>query len=115
MLLYYGISPQALNWVHSFLSNRTQQVLLEGNTSSSINVPSGVAQGSVLGPILFLTYINDLPDYIKHNSTVQLFADDTIIYRPITNPQHSTALQEDLDALQRWESDWLMHFHPQKC
>ena len=114
-LTYYGISPQALNLVHSFISNRTQQVLLEGNTSSPIDVTSGVPQGSVLGPILFLIYINDLPDYIKNNSTVTLFADDTIIYHPITNPQYSTALQEDLDALQRWESDWLMHFHPHKC
>ena len=114
-LTYYGISPQSLNWIHSFLSDRTQQVLLEGNTSSSINVTSGVPQGSVLGPILFLIYINDLPDYIKNNSTVNLFAGDTIIYLPITNPQDDTALQEDIDALQRWESDWRMHFHPQKC
>ena len=114
-LKYYGISPQALNWIHSFLSNRTQQVLLEGNMSSSIIVTSGVPQGSVLGPILFPIYINDLPDYIQNNSTVKLFADDTIIYHPITNQQESNALQEDLDALQRWESDWLMHFHPQKC
>ena len=114
-LKYYGISPQALNWVHSFLTNRTQQVLLEGNMSSSINDTSGVPQGSVLGPLLFLIYINDLPDYIQNNSTVQLFADDTIIYHPINNQQDSIALQEDLDSLQRWESDWLMHFHPQKC
>ena len=64
---------------------------------------------------LFLIYINDLPDYIQNNSTVKLFADDTIIYHPITNKQDSNALQEDMDALQRWESDWLMHFHPQKC
>ena len=113
-LKYYGISPQALNWVHSFLTNRTQQVLLEGNMSSSINVTSGVPQGSVLGPILFLIYINDFPDYIQNNSTVKLFADDTIIYHPITNQQDSNALQEDLDALQRWESDWFMHFHLQK-
>ena len=115
VLKYYGISPQALNWVHSFLTNRTQQVLLEGNMSSSINVTSGVPQGSVLGPLLFLIYINDLPDYIQNNSTVKLFADDTIIYHPINNQQDSVALQEDLNSLQRWESDWLMHFHPQKC
>ena len=114
-LAYYGISPQAYNWVQSFLTNRTQQVLLEDNMSSPINVNSGVLQGSVLGPLLFLIYINDLPDYIQNNSTVQLFADDTIIYHPITNQQYTNALQEDLDALRRWESDWLMHFHPQKC
>ena len=77
--------------------------------SSSINVTSGVPQGSVLGPFLFLIYINDLPDYIQNNSSVKLFADNTIIYHPISNQQ------EYLDSLQRWESDWLMHFHPQKC
>ena len=115
-LIPYGISPQAHDWVQSFLTNRTQQVLLEGNMSSPINVTSGVPQGSVLGPLLFLIYINDLPDYIQNNSTVKLFADDTIIYHPITKQQDTlNALQEDLDALQRWESDWLMHFHPQKC
>ena len=112
-LTHYGISPQALNSLHSFLSNRTQQFLLEGNTSYT-NVTSGVPQGSVLGPILFLIYINDLPDYIKNNSTTKRFADDTIIYRPITNPHEYNTLQEVLDALQRWESDWLMHVHSQK-
>ena len=83
---YYGISPQAHNWVQSFLTNRTQQVLLEGNMSSPINVTSGVPQGSVLGPLLFLIYTNDLPDYIQNNSTVKLFADDTIIYHPHHQP-----------------------------
>ena len=83
--------------------------------SSPINVTPGVPQGSVLGPILFLIYSKDLPDYFQNNSTVKLFAEDTIIYKTITNQHDSNALQEDLDALQRWASDWLMHFHPQKC
>ena len=84
-LTYYAISPQTLNWVQYLLSNRTQQVLLEGNMSSSISGTSGVPQGSVLGPILFLIYINDLPDYIQNNSTVKLFADDTFTTPSPTN------------------------------
>ena len=114
-LTYYAISPQALNWLQSFLTNRTQKVLLEGNMSPSISGTSGVPQGSVLGPILFLIYINDLPDYIHNNSTVKCVADDTIMYHPITYQQDSNALQPDLDAIQRWELDWFMHSHPQKC
>ena len=71
-------------------------------------------QGTVLGPVLFLAYINDLPDYLTH-SKLRLFADDSIIYRPIRSLSDSQKLQVDLDAAARWERDWLMAFHPDKC
>ena len=74
---------------------------------------SGDPQGSVIAPILFLIYINDLPNNLK--STVRLFADDTIIYMTISNGTDATAVQQDLDKLAKWEETWQMEFHPQKC
>jgi len=111
---YYGISQQAINWITSFLSNRTQTVILENTTSEKIPVTSGVPQGTVLGPVPFLIYINDLPQYNKH-SQIRLFADDSIIYRPIHTLIDCLKLQEDLEAAIQWEQDWLMVFHPDKC
>ena len=79
MLLYklqvHGVQGKTLGWIESFL---TQCVVLDGDTSTEFPVSSGVPQGSVLGPILFLLYINDLPDNIQSN--VRLFADDTAVY-----------------------------------
>ena len=74
----YGIRSATLRWIQAFLGNRRQKVVVEGEESDSVPVTSGVPQGSVLGPILFLVYINDLPDNIV--SQVHLFADDTAIY-----------------------------------
>ena len=112
---FYGIRGSLHSWISSFLGNRSQQVLLDGVTSSSAPVQLGVPQGSVLGPLLFLLFINDLPEYISPKSTAKLFADDCILYRTIETESDARGLQLDLDRLQQWEKDWLMEFHPQKC
>ena len=82
LLDYYGVEGRLLNWFESFLQNRTQQVVVEGHYSRPCDITSGVPQGSVLGPALFLMYINDLITSI--HSEQRLFADDILIYRPDT-------------------------------
>jgi hypothetical protein len=95
-------------------SLRTQTVILDGEKSEKIHVTSGVPQGTVLGPILFLVCINDFHEYIKH-STLRLFEDVSILYKTIKDESDTHKLQEDLDAAAKWEHDWLMQFHPVKC
>jgi len=108
-----GVDATTCGWIASFLHDRSQRVLLEGVKSSEVPVVSGVPQGSVIGPVLFLAYINDLAQGIS--SDVRLFADDTIISRPIHSEQDALALQEDLNKLEAWGRRWLMRFHPGKC
>ena len=112
-LNYYGVRGHTINWIESFLSYRTQQVIIEGKTSTTADVLSGVPQGTVLGPLLFLTFINDMPDCTR--SDIRLFADDSLLYRRIRSRQDTTILQEDLAALEKWERDWQMSFNPEKC
>jgi hypothetical protein len=106
-LKYYGIQTHTLNWIQAFLTHRTQTVVIDGVTSNTVPVTSGFPQGTVLGPILFLIYINDFPVYLTH-SKLRLFADDSIIYKEITCQDDCKKLQSDLDAAARWPIDlWL--------
>ena len=97
----------------NFLKYRKQRVVIGGEHSTWTQVMSGVPQGTVLGPLLFLTYINDLPNNI--HSSIRLFADDCVLYREIKNEIDSQELQKDLNSLMKWEYDWQMNCNPKKC
>ena len=112
---HYGIRHNTHNWIRQFLTDRKQQVVVEGHTSSSVVVSSGVPQGTVLGPLLFLLYINDMPDNISPGTSIKLFADDAMLYRKINDQQDSHILQTDLNRLIKWEQGWQMSFNPSKC
>ena len=97
-LTNYGIKGNTLNWIKSFLIGRFKTIVLDGESSKEVPVTSVVPQGSVLGPLLFLLYINDLPDNIQ--SQVWLFADDIAVYLTVSSANYSRILQSDLDSLQ---------------
>lgn len=102
-----------MTWLEHFLCNRSQFVTYNDHTSPSSSVDSGVPQGSVLGPLLFLIYINDLPQRVTSN--IYLFADDYVVVREITNAQDLTTLQTDLNAISDWCNDSLMTLNNNKC
>ena len=112
-LTYYGVRGDTLSWINNFLQGRQQQVVIEGVTSSSSSVTSGVPQGTVLGPVLFLLFINDIATDIS--SSIRLFADDCVLYRAITSVQDHLTLQEDLTKLTNWSDTWQMQFNVDKC
>ena len=109
----YGIRGNLLAWISNFLKCRAQRVVVSGEHSDWTDVVFGVPQGTVLGPLLFLAYINDLPHNL--NSEVRLFADDCVIYRQIQNDLDHTLLQDDLITLEKWQNDWQMSFNVKKC
>jgi hypothetical protein len=106
----YGISGNVLCWIQTFLSNRRQRVVVNNESSELKPVLSGVPQGSVLGPVLFILYINDPPDNL--NSVCKIFADDTKIY---SHTMNSKVLQNDLLSLFEWSAEWQLHFNISKC
>ena len=109
----HGINGKVLGWLTAFLSGRSQCVVVNGAHSQWASVTSGVPQGSVCGPLLFILYINDLPEACT--CPVRLFADDTKIYTRSDSEEYTKALQDDLDNLKQWSDNWLLRFHPEKC
>ena len=109
----YGIRHHTLNWINAFLTNRTHQVLVNGSHSETQIVTSGVPQGTVLGPHLFLIYINDIENNLT--SKIRLFADDGALYRKIDTLANSHSLQQDILRLQDWADKWQMKFNIKKC
>lgn len=112
-LSHLKIDPQVLQFIRIFLANRTQFVSINETDSPEVAVHSGVPQGSVLGPLLFLIYINDLPSNIC--SPVCLFADDCVLYRKITNDTDIACLQSDLNNIISWCNLWHMDLNVSKC
>ncbi len=106
---HYGIGGLSANWIKAFLSNRSQVASINGSHSRPQPVISGVPQGTILAPVLFLLYINDISENIK--SQIRLFAEDGIIYREINNDQDRVTLQEDLDNLNNWANKWQLNFN----
>ena len=109
----HGIEGKVLQWVKAFLSGRTQQVLVEGALSDRSAVTSGVPQGSVLGPLLFLLYVNDIPDQLQ--SSVKLFADDCKLFSTAQSSRARQQLQEDLHEIGNWSTLWQLPFNVDKC
>ena len=109
----HGITGQIHHWIEDFLKDRTQQVNVNGETSKEAAVTSGIPQGGVLGPLLFVMYINDLPQHVSNQ--VRIFADDTKLFTQSDHDETRQSLQNDLDSLHQWSSDWLLKFHPKKC
>ena len=109
-----GITGNVWLWIREYLTNRVQHVSINGCNSAILPVLSGVPQGSILGPLLFLIFINDLPQYVRYSLSL-LFADDTKCLSPISSILDCQLLQSDLDQLSTWSSEWRLLFNESKC
>ena len=109
----YGVKGKLLDWIKDFLSHRLQFVSINNECSEKVEVTSGVPQGSVLGPILFIYYINDLP--LSVDCSIKIFADDTKAYFPINSLSDKSILQESINSLVQWSERWQLKFNSDKC
>lgn len=111
----HGISGQLLTWISSWLNGRRQRVQISGNKSGWLDVASGIPQGSVLGPLLFLMFINDLGADVTESTVILKFADDTKVLGICDNDLDHGVIQSDLHKLQQWADAWQMSFNVDKC
>jgi hypothetical protein len=112
-LEHYGIRGEVLHWLESWLTTRHQRVVVDGENSEEVAVSSGVPQGTVLGPLMFLIYVNDIGNEVRSN--LRLFADDALLYKEVTSEDDARQLQSDLTRLEQWSKQWQMSFNPKKC
>ena len=113
-----GLDPQIVKWVHNYLANRKQKVVVNNMSSLPMEVASGVPQGStcILGPLLFLIFVDDISSVnISNGSKIVLYADDILLYRPITSPEDMQYLQQDIEKLQAYATTNYMKFNESKC
>ena len=114
MLSSYGICNQTYSWVSSWLTTRKQRVVMNGKTSRWVSVKSAIPQGTVLGPLMFLLYINDIGKNVLY--MVNLFADDCILYKAISSVEDCNELQNDLNTIYyQWSQKWQINFNINKC
>ena len=111
----FGIDGHMLKFIKEYLKGRKQRVLVNGKFSTILDVKSGVPQGSILGPLLFVLFINDIHTKISENTQIMLYADDTKIWRHILAPIDNEILQRDIDSLNAWATLNKIKFHPEKC
>ena len=109
----YGVRGNTHTWIEAFLTTRRQRVVVDGECLEWVSIDSGVPQGTVLGTLMFVTFINDLPKAAR-NSFILLFADDCVLYRQVKSKADSELLQQDLQHLKNWENT-SMSFNADKC
>ena len=111
----YNIDGLMLSFIKSYLQDRQQRVVIDGSFSNTVSVNSGVPQGSILGPLFFVLFINDIYEQISPGTSIALYADDTKIWRKILSYADCETLNRDVKALNIWAIANKMKFHPKKC